>query len=93
MTSNDIMKKVRQAFFRIKVTEEQVKARTKIETERGDAEVLLIMDDVQSEGIDPRSPLGLACVAEIWKEKQKEIHREIHKGEPDPRNGGFPEGW
>jgi len=93
MTTMDMIMKVRKAYFRMRSIEEHARAHAKVEAERGAAAIALIMDDVQAEGIDPQSPLGIACVAEIWREKQREIHREVHAGERDPLNGDFPNGW
>jgi hypothetical protein len=93
MTTSDTIMKVRKAWFRMRSTEEHAKAHAKVERERGSAEIELIMDDLIAEGIDPMSPLGMAAVAEIWRDKQREIHRQVHKDDHDPLNGGFPNGW
>jgi hypothetical protein len=92
MNSN-IISNVRKAFFQMKMITGAAKARAKTEHERGCAEILLIQDDIRAEGIEPMSALGLACTVEIWKKRQLEIHREIHKDDDDPLNGGFPRGW
>ncbi len=83
MTTSEIIKRCRKAFFQMRNMEENVKSRAKLEGERGAAEVVLIMDDLRQEGINPLSPLGLTCVTEIWKEKQRQIAREIGKGADD----------
>jgi hypothetical protein len=93
MSSNTVIRKVRKAWFRMTTAHQISSVRERMEADRGAAEIELIMDDVRAEGIDPQSPLGLACVVEVWKEKQQEIHRLIHKDEVDPLNGGFPNGW
>ena len=93
MTTSEMIMKVRKAFFQMRSTEEHARARAKVESERGAAEIQLIMDDVQAEGINPMSPLGLACITHIWQERQRQIHRDIHKDDADPLNGGFPNDW
>jgi len=75
MTTSDIIKKCKMAFLQMRSMEARAKASAKLDSARGSAELELIMDDIQAEGIDPASPLGLACAVKIWQERQREIAR------------------
>jgi hypothetical protein len=93
MTTSEMIMKVKKAWSQMRSMEGQARAKAKVESERGSAEIQLIMDDIRAEGINPMSPLGLICITHIWQERQRQIHRDIHKDAVDPLNGGFPNGW
>lgn len=85
MSVQETIRRVAAGFREARRVSAIQRAREKVEGERVQAEIELILDDVAAEGFDPRGPVGLATVLEEGKRRARLIAAQSEERDPfDP---------
>lgn len=74
-----VIQAARTAFHRYKLQGAAKRVREREASERANAELELVLDDVKAEGIDPRSELGFAIVTMVLTERKAKAQREVDR--------------